>query len=337
MFENNGMNMIKPNWDIFKAKFSENPENNFEWFCYLLFCKQFNKPLGIHRYKNQSAIETDPIEVNGELVGWQAKFYETTLSEHKSLLIAICFDEISLHRGHGKFVLVISAPELGLVLDILPDRSKETLLKWLEERGIEWCAAVQYACSDMWDAYQQVAEQKLPNARRVVDRFHVMKNLNDALTKARRTIQKDADEKTKELLKGCRWLLVKNRENLTQEQEKQLAGMLEASPELKQCYELKEAFRDLFNQNLTPKTAEKRLRRWIAKVEATSFKSLMSFVNTLRNWWQQSLNYFDGRFNNGFAEGVNLKIKMLNRRGYGYHNFNSFRLHVLVAFDPISR
>lgn len=250
---------------------------------------------------------------------------------------ALCFDEISLHRGHGKFVLVISAPELGLVLDVLPDRSKETLLKWLEERGMEWCAAVRYACSDMWDAYQQSAEQKLPNARRVVDRFHIMKNLNDALTKARRAIQKDADEKTKELLKGCRWLLVKNRENLSEEQEKQLAGMLEASPELKQCYELKEAFRDLFNQNLTPKAAEERLRRWMAKVEALSFKALKAFVNTLQNWWQQILNYFDGRFNNGFAEGVNLKIRMLNRRGYGYRNFYSFRLHVLVAFDPVSR
>lgn len=250
---------------------------------------------------------------------------------------ALCFDEISLHRGHGKFVLVISAPELGLVLDVLPDRSKETLLKWLEERGIEWCAAVRYACSDMWDAYQQSAEQKLPNARRVVDRFHIMKNLNDALTKARRAIQKDADEKTKELLKGCRWLLVKNRENLSEEQEKQLAGMLEASPELKQCYELKEAFRDLFNQNLTPKAAEERLRRWMAKVEALSFKALKAFVNTLQNWWQQILNYFDGRFNNGFAEGVNLKIRMLNRRGYGYRNFYSFRLHVLVAFDLVSR
>lgn len=250
---------------------------------------------------------------------------------------AVCFDEISLHRGHGKFVLVISAPELGLVLDVLPDRNKETLLKWLEERGSEWCAAVQYACSDMWDAYQQAAEQKLPNARRVVDRFHVMKNLNDALTKARRAIQKDADDKTKELLKGCRWLLVKNCENLTEEQEKQLAAMLEASPELKQCYELKEAFRNLFNQNLTPKAAEKRLLRWIAKVEATASKALKSFINTLRNWWQQILNYFDGRFSNGFAEGVNLKIKMLNRRGYGYRNFNSFRLHVLVAFEPFSR
>ncbi|MCI0556460.1 MAG: ISL3 family transposase [Anaerolineae bacterium] len=234
-------------------------------------------------------------------------------------------------------MLVISAPELGLVLDVLEDRSKETLLKWLDERGSEWCAAVRYACSDMWDASQQAAEQKLPNACRVVDRFHVMKNLNEALTKARRAIQKDATETTKELLKGCRWWLVKNRENLTEEQAKKLACMLEASPELKRCYELKEAFRALFNQSLTPKAAEKRLLRWIAQVEATAFKALKSFVSTLRNWWQQILNYFDGRYNNGFAEGVNLKIKMLNRRGYGYRNFSSFRLHVLVAFDPISR
>ena len=250
---------------------------------------------------------------------------------------AICFDEIALHRGQGKFILVISAPELGLVLDVLEDRSMENLLKWLNERGSEWCAAVKIACSDMWDAYQEAAEQTLPNARRVVDRFHVMKNLNEALTKTRRAIQKDADETIKEILKGCRWLLVKNRENLTEEQQKKLSCMLEASPELKSCYELKEAFRDLFNQNLTYQTAEKRLLRWIAQVEATPFKALKSFVNTLRNWWEQILNYFDGRYNNGFAEGVNLKIKMLNRRGYGYRNFSSFRLHVLVAFDPVSR
>jgi transposase len=245
----------------------------------------------------------------------------------------ICFDEISLHRGHGKFVLVISAPEIGLVLDVLSDRSKETLEKWLDERGKEWCAVIQVACSDMWDAYQEVAAEKLPNAKRIVDRFHVMKNLNEALTKARRAIQKDADEHTKEVLKGCRWLLVKNKENLKAEEMQKLQSMLAASPELKACYDFKESFRNLFNQNLDYQGAEERLLEWVAGVEGSQFKSLQAFVKTLRNWWQQILNYFVGRHTNGFAEGVNLKIKMLNRRGYGYRNFNSFRLHVLVAFD----
>ncbi len=77
-------NMIKPSWDIFKAKFSENSQNNFEWFCYLLFCKEFNKPFGIFRYKNQSAIETNPIEKEGAILGWQAKFYNNALSNHKN-------------------------------------------------------------------------------------------------------------------------------------------------------------------------------------------------------------------------------------------------------------
>jgi hypothetical protein len=66
--------MIKANWDIFRKKFSENPQGNFEWLCYLLFCKEFNKPFGIFRFKNQSAIETNPIEKNNEVIGLQAKF-----------------------------------------------------------------------------------------------------------------------------------------------------------------------------------------------------------------------------------------------------------------------
>ncbi|PET62780.1 MULTISPECIES: AVAST type 4 anti-phage nuclease Avs4 [Bacillus cereus group] len=80
--------MIKPDWDVFKVKFSENPQNNFEWLCYLLFCKEFEKKLGIFRYKNQSGIETNPVNVEKEVIGWQAKFYQTTLSDHKSELIS---------------------------------------------------------------------------------------------------------------------------------------------------------------------------------------------------------------------------------------------------------
>jgi len=222
-------------------------------------------------------------------------------------------------------------------LDVLEDRNKETLLKWLDERGKEWCEAVEEVCSDMWDAYQEAAAEKLTMAKRVIDRFHVMKNLNEAISKARRAIQKDANTETKEAIKGCRWLLVKNGENLKAEEKLKLDQILDISLELKICYKLKEAFRDLFNQRVDYETAESQLLNWIALVEASEFKALLSFVKTLRNWWQQILNYFTGRHNNGFAEGVNLKIKMLNRRGYGYRNFNIFRLHVLVAFDTLSR
>lgn len=97
--------MIKPDWQIFKAKFSENPQNNFEWLCYLLFCKEFGKELGIFRYKNQSGIETNPISVGKDVIGWQAKFYETTLSDHKNDLIRTLIKSKRDYTNLSKIIL----------------------------------------------------------------------------------------------------------------------------------------------------------------------------------------------------------------------------------------
>ncbi|NRH21331.1 ATP-binding protein [Candidatus Gracilibacteria bacterium] len=69
--------MIKPDWDIFKAKFSENPQDNFEWLCYILFCKEFGKEKGIFRFKNQSGMETNPVKIGDNYISWEAKFYTT--------------------------------------------------------------------------------------------------------------------------------------------------------------------------------------------------------------------------------------------------------------------
>ncbi|WP_320701965.1 AVAST type 4 anti-phage nuclease Avs4 [Enterobacter cloacae] len=79
--------MIKTDWEIFKAKFSTNPQDAFEWMCYLLFCNEFHVKTGIFRYKNQSAIETNPISSNEVNIGWQAKFYDSALSTHKNDII----------------------------------------------------------------------------------------------------------------------------------------------------------------------------------------------------------------------------------------------------------
>jgi len=249
----------------------------------------------------------------------------------------LCLDEVAQYKGHGHYRLVISAPELGIILDILPERTRDALEAWFDERGEAWCQQVEVCCADMWDAYHYTAAKKLPNARLVVDRFHVMKNLNDALSKARRSIQNQADEETKALLKGCRWWLVKNNENLDEEEQAELEKALAASPELKACYQLKEDFRNWFNQKVDRDSAGVALQAWIDRVEQSGFRAFKAFVKTLQNWKESILNYFDGRHSNGFAEGVNLKIKMIHRRAFGYRNFEQFRLHILVAFDPVSR
>ena len=245
----------------------------------------------------------------------------------------LSFDEIAPHKGHGHYELVIYAPELGIVLDVLKDRKKATLEAWFEARGPAWCAQVEVYCADMWEPYHQAAQAYLLQALPVVDRFHVMKNLNEAVTKARRAIQRQATEAQKEILKGCRWLLVKNRENLSDEEQQTLHALLAASLELKTLYELKESFRDWFNTCPDRAQADRRLTEWLDQAKATGLKALQAFIGTLNHWRVQILNYFAGRHSNGFAEGANLKIKLINRRAFGYHLFEAFRLHVLAAFD----
>jgi transposase len=124
---------------------------------------------------------------------------------------------------------------------------------------------------------------------------------------------------------------------LTAAEAEQLTQMLAVAPELKTCYDLKEDCRAWFAESADRKTAARGLGDWQAKAKATGLRSLQAFVKTLDNWRESILNYFNGRHSNGFAEGVNLKIKLLNRRGFGYRNFEHFRLHVLVAFGPPSR
>jgi len=243
----------------------------------------------------------------------------------------LCLDEIAQHKGHGSFLLIISAPELGLVLDVLPDRCKDTLEAWFDARGSEWCATVEVACADLWKPYHLAIAAKLPNARPIADRFHVMKSLNDAVTKLRRTIQREATDPVREVLKGCRWLLVKNRETLTDEERQELDTMFNASPALRECYMLKEDFRKLFDLP-DRHTASQSLDGWLKRARGTGHRAMLAFVRTVETWRDAILNYFDDHWSNGFAEGVNNKIKLIKRRGYGYPNFEQFRLHILVAF-----
>lgn len=111
-----------------------------------------------------------------------------------------------------------------------------------------------------------------------------MTNLTDAVTKALRTIRRQADETTQAVLKGGRWLLVKNRENLTAEETAQLMQMLTVSPELKTCYALKEAFRTRFAESAERESAASGLCDWQTKAKATGLRSLQAFVKTLDNF-----------------------------------------------------
>jgi transposase len=240
-------------------------------------------------------------------------------------------DEIAEHKGHGNYLLVLSSPTVG-VLDVLENRLKETFEAWLDARGPAWCAAVHQFHADMWAPYHEVARAKLPNVKiTTADHFHVIQNLNDALSNARRAIQREANEVVRSQLKGCRWLLVKNREKLTDTEREQLTTVGQASPDLKACYELKEDFRAIYTLTNWNEAAN-RLMQWLEQARQVKLTAIQTFVKTVENWREHILGFFDGRGSNGFAEGVNNKIKLIKRRAYGCPNFQHFRLRILVAF-----
>ena len=236
-------------------------------------------------------------------------------------------DEISLKKRYKQYVLVISDIDKKCILAILPDREKKTLEKWIKDLSYRQKKSIRYVSIDMWKPYARAVQKKLPRSIVVVDRFHVMKQLNERMNQVRRRLQnQDADIKA--VLKGSRWILVKNRSDLSSKEESCLCKILDNCQELRQLYLLKEEFRTIFEKINDREKAEKFLFAWKRKCLATGNRYLIKFVGTLENWWKEILNYFIERVSNGYVEGQNNAIRNIIRRAFGYRNFNNFRLQV---------
>lgn len=239
-------------------------------------------------------------------------------------------DEISVRKGHQQYALVLTDLERRCVLEVFDNRLQETFEAWLSGLEKQEKRAIKVVSMDMWNPYRYAVQKELPWAKIVADRFHVVKQLNHQLNLLRRNLQRGADEQLAEILKGSRWILLKNRPDLTSEQEVKLTLILGACPELRQIYLLKEDFRTICNKIKDKKQAERFLRVWCYKAEATGNRYLCKFVRTLRNWWTEFLNYFDEGITQGFVEGTNRAIRGIISRAFGFRNFANFRLQVLV-------
>lgn len=241
-------------------------------------------------------------------------------------------DEISMRKGHRDFVCVLTDIDRKRVIEVLENRLKETLIAYLTSLSPSVHRSVKYVSIDMWEGYYQAVIEVFPKrVKIVIDRFHVMKNLNEALTKCRREIQRGMSKEDRDELKGLRWVLVKNEANLDDEEKAKLKTMYRKCPELRTCHKLKEEFRSIFEEETNRSKAKTRLQAWKRRVKKTGLKSLDGFLSTLDNWQEWILNYFSsGKITNGVVEGINNKLKLIKRRAYGYRNTTNFRQRVLV-------
>jgi transposase len=221
------------------------------------------------------------------------------------------------------------------VLDVLEGRDKDLIVNYLRANKDGLFGQLEEITTDMWDGYVNAALEVFgPSFRVTIDRFHVIKNFQEQLTKARREIQRGMSQEEAKELKGTRWLWQKNPENLTAEEQRQLVHLKERFPRLRQLVEQRESLRAIFEDKSIHDAARgaSRLSAWMEQAKATGLKALEAFCKTLSNWLDKIANYFVWRSSNGRTEGFNHGLRAILWRAFGMLNFRHFRLRVLDRF-----
>lgn len=250
-------------------------------------------------------------------------------------------DEISLVKGQGKFIVVLVDLETHKLVGLVPERKQSEIEKSMQKWGEEVLAEIEEVSIDMSGNYKSLVKKLCPNAEVTVDRFHVTKMVHEELNQARVDQKKTAEalntqEKHKLFtgLKGSKYILLKAGADLSEKQKEKLEQVKSASPLVGIMHSLKEEFHQIFEESKDLGTGTLELIDWLKKAEPYYKKS----VKTIKRWLAEVVGYFERRTTNGIVEGINNKLKVLKRCGFGFRNFNNFETRALLYwhFSDIS-
>jgi transposase len=248
-------------------------------------------------------------------------------------LRALAIDEIAVAKGH-RYLTVVMDLESGAVVFVGDGKGADALKpfwKRLRPSG----AKIQAVAMDMSGGYQAAVRTNLPQAKIVFDRFHVVKLFNEKLSDLRRALYREAtDMQHKAVLKGTRWLLLKNAENLDpkKDEKRQLQEALKLNEPLATAYYMKEDLRRFWEQP-GKQFATTFLDGWIRRAEASGIKVLMPMAKTLAAHRSGLLAYDDVMISSGPLEGTNNKIKTMKRQAYGFRDREFFKLKILAIHE----
>ena len=241
----------------------------------------------------------------------------------------IAIDEISIGKGHRYLTVVLNLLS-GAVVFVGDGKGVDALKPfWKRLRAAR--AKVRAVATDMSKAYIRAVRDNLPKAVHVFDHFHVIKLFNDKLSGLRRELYRQAElSSNRKLLKGTRWLLLKNPENLDPKRNEQqrLQDALDLNTPLTIAYYLKEDLRQIWEQP-DKRTARRLLRDWMARARASGVRMLERFADTLEEHQAGILAYYDFPISTGPLEGTNTKIKAMQRQAYGFRDKEFYKLKIL--------
>jgi transposase len=256
----------------------------------------------------------------------QRRFAKPKLKKLKEIAI----DEVAVGKGHRYFTLVLDLRS-GAVVHVGEGKGVAALTGfWRRLRSSR--ARIRAVATDMGKPYIRAVRDNLPNAVHVFDHFHVIKLYNDKLSALRRELYRElTDDGQRQLLKGTRWLLLKNPENLdpSRNEEQRLKDALQLNTPLTVAYYLKEDLRQIWQQP-NKATARRVLNDWIARARASGVAMLSQFAATLLEHRAGMLAYYDYPISTGPLEGLNNKIQTMKRQAYGFRDLEFYKLKILA-------
>jgi transposase len=245
----------------------------------------------------------------------------------------LAIDEISIGHGH-RYLTVVLDLDSGAVVFVSEGKNADSLLPfWRRLRAAH--AKIKAVAMDMSAAYIGAVRDYLPEAEIVFDRFHVIKLMNDKLSDLRREMHREAVDKLhKDVLKGTRWLLLKNPENLDPQRDEplRLEEVLRLNQPLATAYYLKEDLGQFWEQpHLT--AARNFLTSWYLRAMGSGIRVMQQMAKTLLLHAEGLLAWYEYPISTGPLEGTNNKIKTMQRQAYGFRDQAFFKLKIYAIHE----
>jgi transposase len=252
-------------------------------------------------------------------------------------LEAIGIDEISIRKRHRYAIVVADLVQQRPIWLGGQGRTEQDMQLFFDAMGVERCKTIRLAVMDMWKPFRNVTLRQSPQAQIVFDKFHIMKHLSDALDKVRRSEYKRVNEKERRFIKGQRYTLLSHKANLDIDNRRALRMLLKANKRLNKAYILKESFGQLWDYN-NPTWARKFFENWKAQLRWQRLEPLEKFAAMIERHWDGIISYCqpENKVSLGFMEGLNNKIRVIQRRSYGIKDQEYLMLKVITSFidDP---
>jgi transposase len=248
-------------------------------------------------------------------------------------------DEISIRKGHTYRIVVSDLERRRPIWFGGKDRSTESMDLFYDQLGPQKSRKIRLAVMDMWKpfALSLRKEGHAPEAVILFDKFHVMKHLGEALDEVRKSEYRRLSGKDRTFIKGQRYTLLSNQENLTREGKASLKKLLAANKRLNTAYLLKESFDRLWTYQ-SEVWMRKFFENWKESLKWQRLEPFVKFAAMVERNWDGLAEYchLESKPPLGFVEGLNTKIRVIQRRAYGIRDEKYLRLKILTSMLPDS-